>query len=318
MTSELNRRQMMACLTAFLAGCGGTGAVVEPQSGGVTPDPGSTFHRIYDDPALRERFALFLKNVFRLVPDDPFHQLIWDATKQRASDEQIYLAIAEQLPKITPVGSMVRFALPALKKQKQAMAGQMAALLPPTIEGYLEIGTPGRYVNALKKQLTLNGPVFVVDNDAPSKDPADIVERGQLAPVGTYLAMGNYDPIDAAVPDGSLDVVSNLIGFHHSPDDRLEGFVQGIRRVLKPGGRLVVREHDVVDAGDDPIVTLAHDVFNVGTGLTWSENQSELRHFRSVAEWESIMKRAGLARRPGGLLQAGDPTDNTLLCFEKV
>ena len=134
--------------------------------------------------------------------------------------------------------------------------------------------------------------------------------------MGSYVPLNDYAAI--AVPKASVDLVTNFIGFHHAPLEQLEGFIDSIRRALKPTGVMLLREHDVTDAEMNSVATLAHDVFNAGTELTWAENQAEFRAFRSVDEWTRMLESQGFKRLAGALQQPGDPTANTLLAFQRV
>ena len=100
--------------------------------------------------------------------------------------------------------------------------------------------------------------------------------------------------------------------------NRLEGFVTSIRRVLRPGGKLLLREHDVVDPTMNAVVSLAHDVFNAGTGVSWEDNQKEIRKFRSVADWRTYLEQHGFKAASEPEAQAGDPTNNLLVAYAKV
>src|SRR6185436_3685668 len=103
------------------------------------------------------------------------------------------------------------YALPALAKQKKEMARQTLELLGERREfdGYLEIGSTGRYASELRKHLRLRGPLVLVNDVAPTNSPVDIVERGRLAKLGSFVPLNDYAPIDAAaVPDASMDLVS--------------------------------------------------------------------------------------------------------------
>ena len=115
MTSELDRRSLLGALaSAWLVGCGRS---PDPAPAEVPFDAASTFHRVYRDEALRERFFPFLVTVFHLYPEEKLHALVLEATRAHGTDEAVYRAVLAGLPGITPVGSTITHALPALKKQ---------------------------------------------------------------------------------------------------------------------------------------------------------------------------------------------------------
>jgi len=281
----------------------------------------SEFHSVYgSDLRWTDGFYRFLQNVYRLYPEDRFHLLIKEATAAHGDDEAIYRDLQGRLPKIKPFLADLFYALPSLAKQKREMARQTVALLDRdrTYDGYLEIGTTGRYVGALRKRLRLQGPLVLVHDVAPGFSPVDIVERGGLRKVGEFVPMDDYAPIPAdRVRDASIDLVTCYIGLHHCAPEKLDAFVASIARVLRPGGTLVLRDHDVTTPAMDSFVALAHTVFNAGLGVPWEVNRQERRHFAPIATWVGRLQSAGF--RDGGqrLLQAHDPSDNTLMAFVK-
>ena len=117
--------------------------------------------------------------------------------------------------------------------------------------------------------------------------------------------------------DESLDVVTCFIGLHHAPKDRLDGFVRSIVRVLRPGGMFILRDHDVQTPEMDSFVSLVHTVFNCGIKVSWEENDEELRHFSSIGHWCRYLTERGLTDDGHRLLQAKDPSANTLIKFVK-
>ncbi|NCG20875.1 MAG: methyltransferase domain-containing protein [Rhodobacterales bacterium] len=289
--------------------------LVGPQLAWATAP--SNFHAVYDHTSWRDAFFEFLQVVFHLYPQDQFHQIIIDLCALYPDDKTIYNALQVQLAGIKSAASDLTYGLPALSKQKRVMANQANLHLADLdrIDGYLEIGSTGRYVRGLKKR---EGPTWIVNDITPTNSPVDILERGQLSQVGTFVDLNDYAPISADVPDESVDVVANFIGFHHSEVANLGGFIDSIRRVLRPGGRLLVREHDVADPQMDRFVALAHDVFNAGVWLPWTDNRAQLRNFRSKEDWSILIEAAGFKRSDLVLAQQYDPTDNVLLSFERV
>lgn len=291
-----------------------------------TPLPSSEFKAVYGDVAMHDGFYKFLQNIYHLYPDDRFHQLIAETTEAHEDDETIYRQIQEKLPTVMPpvaaVSGPVFYQLPALRVQKDEMTRQTTELVKPlkeSIDGYVEIGTTGRYVAGLRDALDIRGEVTLVNDVEPGAGPVDIIERGQLSMAGDFVPMGNYDPLpEAKIPSASVDLVTCFIGLHHIEPERLEPFVRSIHRVLREGGVFVLRDHDVTDLAMDRFVALAHTVFNCGLAQPWSVNANERRHFVSVATWSERLTTWGFTDTGERLVQANDPTKNMLMAFVKA
>ena len=286
----------------------------------VPETEGSEFHAVYATPAGADRFYRFLQNVFHLYPEDRFQMLIKETLAAYSTDEAIYSCLQRELPNIKPFLADLTYAIPALRKQKREMTKQTLELLGGLrqVEGYVEIGTTGRYLSELGKHIRFYGRNILVNDAAPTNSPADILERGRLAKRGEFLPLDNYGPLDPReIADASIDLVTCYIGLHHAPPDRLDGFVRSIARVLRPGGIFILRDHDVRTPDLDVLVRLAHTVFNAGLGIPWAQNQAELRDFAPMQRWIDALAAAGLTASGKRLLQANDPTDNTLMAFVK-
>ena len=291
---------------------------LEQDDSKVTPD--SEFHAVYSDAVSADGFYRFLQNVYRLYPEDRFHTLIKDACAEHSTDEAIYRHIQERLSGIKPFLAELFYALPALKKQKQEMSRQTLELFgeKKVIEGYVEIGSTGRYISDLRKHIRFQGPIILINDVAPTNSPVDIVERGQLGKLGQFVPLNNYEPISSSdIADNSIDLVTCYIGLHHVPPDLLGGFVRSVWRVLRTGGLFILRDHDVQTPEMDAFVSLAHTVFNAGLRFAWETNQEELRHFASVDTWSRYLEERGFKDTGQRLLQVNDPSDNTLLAFIK-
>jgi SAM-dependent methyltransferase len=291
-----------------------------PQNGDAIGGT-SNFKAVYGDPEQRAAFLLFLVNVYNLYPEDRFHKLIADVSAERPNDRDIYRVVQGRLGEIKPILADVRLALPALARQKAEMARETLELLGAQrkVDGYMEIGTTGRYVSRLQLQIELKGDLVLMHSDAPGFSPTDIVERGQLGRIGRFVLLNDYAVLpSSSVADSSLDLITNFIGFHHSPPERLEPFMKSLHRVLRPGGRMIVRDHQVDSPKMNRIVALAHDVFNLGLGTGWAVNQAEIRRFTSLKQLTGQLEKVGFRRDPRALYQSGDPTRNALMVFTKA
>lgn len=132
MSSSISRRTAFKCGLAALATAAGSPSWTWPPKGssrlaplwrladlaeaGMTPTPSgaaptvpssppaprSNFRAVYGDQRARDRFFLFLQNVYHLYPESRFHQLILDLTNESSSDQLIYVMLQQRLSTIKP------------------------------------------------------------------------------------------------------------------------------------------------------------------------------------------------------------------------
>lgn len=282
---------------------------------------GSEFLQVYGDIQSRDDFYRFLQVIYHLYPEAKFHQLIIDACERHESDQAIYEDIAQRLPAIKTPLSDLTYALPALITQKKEMVRQTKTILPASIEidGYLEIGSTGRYVKGLHKAMQMSGPVYLTNDIKPDNSPPEIMERGGFREVGIFFDLNDYDPIpEHKIAHASLDLVTCYIGLHHCPREKLAGYIQSIHRVLRPGGFFVLRDHDAGTDASRTFCSLVHTVFNAGLGVPWDTDREELRLFEGVDFWADNVVKGGFEDTNKRLLQDHDPSLNTLMCFAKT
>lgn len=278
----------------------------------------SLFHRVHRDIKYADGFYRFLQNIFNVVPHDRLHALIQAGIASHQVDEAIYRFIQSELPRITPMLAPLTHALPSLREQKLEIARETKMLLgiKSPLDGYVEIGSTGRYVKALRDASLISGKVTLVNDRAPTFSPADLFERGQIKRIGDWIPLNDYAPIN--IPRSSVSLVSAYIGLHHMEPEKLNAFLASIFDSLRPGGYFVVRDHDVCDEQMHDFVALAHTIFGAVLGEPWGINSKELRHFAPVTEWIKRIESAGFSLIGEPVFQKGDPTDNALLLFQKV
>jgi SAM-dependent methyltransferase len=318
MSMNTTRRDVLRTAALALAYAPLRGLHAQVRGNGTT---GGNFSYIYRDHTSRHEFKNFLVNVFHLYPQDDLDRLIEAAVAAGASDEEVYRVVQEQLDDIKPFLADLTYSLPTLSKQKDVLAEQTVQLIGTErrIEGYLEVGSNGRFLDSLEERLDIVGDSFTVSDRPPTYSIVDVLDRGQIFKTGSFVALADYRPqLAAVIPRASIDLATVFIGFHHCPIELREEFIGGIRDVLRPGGTLVVRDHHAHDERMWRMVALAHDVFNMGTHETWEYNERERRNFYPLETLHELLTRAGFRSDGRQLLQDGDPTLNTLLLYTKA
>ena len=281
----------------------------------------SEFKAVFTDKKWSDDFYRFLQVIFHLYPEEKFHHLLAMTAKEKNTDEEIYKAVQSNLSKIKPFLSELTLALPALKKQKKEMSGQVLKLLGnrTKINGYLEIGSTGRYISELRKHISLSGNIYLTNDIAPNNSPGDIFERGQLGKIGRFIPLNDYQPIGSdVIPDESIDLVTCHIGLHHCPHEKLAAYIQSIRRVLRKDGLFIMRDHDVKTPEMSTFVSVVHTVFNLGLNITWDIDQRDFKSFKPIDEWSKIISGHGFKDSGARILQDKDPSDNTLISLTKL
>ena len=142
--------------------------------------------------------------------------------------------------------------------------------------------------------------------------------------VGTKKAHAEYRIGDGSlltmlekIGDAQMDVVTVYGGLHHLPKQERGHAHEAIRRILKPGGIFIIREHDVKDSSMFDFVSLIHSVFNAVTNETWEAEKHEIREFEPIEQIVRDIESKGFEDMGYRLRQQGDPSENILLGFVK-
>lgn len=282
--------------------------------------PQTSFYRtVFSDPYRREKFKEFLENVYQQVDIEPFFTLMDDILAHASTDEEIYTELSRRLHEAE--GSSVKTALRtigALRNQVRALGEQFDQIVPEgkSFHGYVELETPGRYTREIQKKRKITGEITVINH---ARSPKDYIEAGFPLPFHTYVPLENYRPLDPnKLENSSVELVSCFKGLHHVKPEELEDFVKSIHRVLKPGGTFILRDHNAADENVTALAHVVHSLVNAANKDSWKIENSEVRNFHDLPYWQSLLERNGFRLVSDGMVRPGDPTQNTLLRFEKV
>lgn len=268
-----------------------------------------SFKRVLGSPSLRHKLMGYLQHVFHIEAPASLYATIaaavWDRSNK--NDMDVYRAIQYRLAHRPLRGFFAaRGALrqvSQLWQQKRDLTEQTVGLLHQagvpmqTLRAYVTIGDPGRMVRPLQQQAGALRRVWVMhDSDEWSLNAA--MERGALGAVGTHVPVDYNNWVastGASVPSDSVDLVQCNMGLHHIRPEQLPTLLAFVKRVLRPGGLFIVREHDAKPALV-PILDLAHAIFNAVLGVSPEAESRELRGFRPLKQWRKVLHGAQVSR----------------------
>ncbi len=163
----------------------------------------------------------------------------------------------------------------------------------PTPTASLDVGcAEGSLTAAIGRALGLPAQAAVGCDVAPAPAPP---------PVGFTYWRGRAEALP--FEDGQFQVVSCIMSLHHFAD--LDQALSEIRRVLAPGGLVLVREHDCPDAHFAVFLDFVHCFYAAVEGeVTLRGEQADADfdaargqvvsgRYRSLAEWDAVLRRAG-------------------------
>ena len=96
--------------------------------------------------------------------------------------------------------------------------------------------------------------------------------------------------------DGQFDTVLSLMVLHHI--DKVEITCQELRRIIKPGGLLFLREHDCENEEESRLIDLEHSVYELVLSTKSKQNILEYLanyegYYRPMNEWKKMLSQAG-------------------------
>lgn len=317
----------------------------------ITSDPQATsdFRRVFQtSDEIKNAFVKFLKTIFYQLDDKKvlalMEQLLANPHK---SDEEIYKELVVNIQSTKKKFPFI-FRLWSLFVLKHGMGRQTAQLMKGfqsnMFHNYMEI-YDRRYVKTIRKmaKLPLDGNIVAVCNN-PKVGISDKIQASALIssyPYKQHVALNDSDckdpflqpekthkPIGDEVVDNTIDLIACLGGLHHIPSNRVEAFTQSLHRKLKPGGVILMRDHNVQEqegstklSKDDirAIAAVVHTFVNAADGVSWEVENKEVREFKSADEWKAFMQAHGFTPISNQtLVLKDDPTENAMMAFIKT
>jgi len=129
-------------------------------------------------------------------------------------------------------------------------------------------------------------------------------------------------PLD--VQDNMFDLITVFMVMHHIKDNQQEKTIRDLYRMLKPGGRLLLREHDAPVGNSrvtfeefSKVIDILHDVYDyvLESEMTWDEDKY-FSKYRTLKEWDRMFQINGFTL--GKLSYNTNPNFNPQSKYERV
>ena len=301
----------------------------------------SAFRAVFRSEGLRGEFVKFLQTIFYQLDSgkvlEQMQKILADPAK---SDESIYEELVSRIDQMRHQFPSVFYQLKSLFVLQKGMGQQAQTLLGDfrgqAFHDYLEVYFR-RYHQTLQKtaDLALDGQVFSMTDQPHQGSFKERLEAGVFLgsyPYQQYIALNDIDcarpemepekthrPIpDDALADNKIDLIGCLGGLHHIPEARVGPFVDAMHKKLKPGGVILLRDHDASSEELKALVSVVHSFVNAASGVPWNVENREIRCFKSGDDWKELMKKHDFIHVPKELLVLqDDPTNNGMMAFVK-
>ncbi|KYQ88882.1 hypothetical protein DLAC_10691 [Tieghemostelium lacteum] len=299
----------------------------------------NSFRALMKDPQMRQTFIeTFLTEFLSLTNNNALMRIIntaiWD--QRLADDNAIYMKLIEQLALnqgplsgVMSVWNLVK----QLAEQKRELVRETVSVLSHIgmvgkVHDLVSIGDHGKLITPLRIALQMRGKTWIVHDDieADETNIGATLERGTVdkTKLGECIKI-DYNHIKkggrefSEIPDQSVDLVTVNQGLHHLPPKQIIQFLQGVHRILRPGGCFITREHNLDENRHlMPMLDCAHMVFNALTGVQAPSERDEIRGFRSLLDWRKIIESVGFQDSMVYEMQPNDPTVDFMMCFRKL
>jgi SAM-dependent methyltransferase len=192
-----------------------------------------------------------------------------------------------------------------LRQTRGQIGGEMKELLDllpdkgRSIRRIACIGDHGRYINVLASALPEVRELHNI-HDA-SNHWLTRIEAGVFLLPNLSRHLIDYNAVSSSLAKSTIsstqqfDLITMAQGLHHLSVSNLDAFLRFVSDRLAPGGYFIIREHDAQPGSQvGRMADFAHILFNASTGVSWSEEQLEVRNFQSVDTWKSVVEGYGL------------------------
>lgn len=283
----------------------------------INYDNNYNINEVMSNPYYRRQLYLFLKHVFNVTDHMDLFSEIKRNYKKNYDDIKIFKNLQKWMNNKSTINTLINKYY-NLRKQKDEIVEKTYRILKKvdhktTINGYVSIGDVGRYAKKLKTKLNFTGKSYFINNNSDNI----VIEQGSLLSEGNVIItkFGKINDID--IKHNSIDLITCYIGLHHFTEYEIDKILQFSYKVLRNDGVLIIRDHN----GHKDIIYLLRSIrtiYNALTNVDLKKELYELRNFRTIRSLSQLLKKYGFYNKQIYETQENDPSENMLICFEKI
>ncbi|HZH08253.1 MAG TPA: hypothetical protein VEY69_16415, partial [Lautropia sp.] len=186
------------------------------------------------------------------------------------------------------------------------------------LDGMLEVGSGGRQAKALRRHIRIGGFVRQIDDFGYRPVSARPPWLEVRVPARSSMAdAAQWDEAVTGIGDQGVGLVTLYGGLSGLPASQLPDCLGSLFKVLRPGGIVLLLEHDAESAHAGLDASLAVTLAYLCAGETWEASQAHPRAFRAADEWSALMRQQGLIETGERERIERTPFGDRLLAFRK-
>lgn len=268
--------------------------------------PGKQFSQLLKNSESKKKLFSVIKKKFNDVDEDTLHEIV----ESGKSDQEIYEMLKTHTSnEALGTGAWSQYDKKAAVGRAMSRVNDLKRWITESPKTYLDFGAGDcEITSAMKKSFKIPKVVAIDTRVNCSQEILKNIEHIVVSSDEKKIPVGT----------GEFDLVSCFQTLHHV--ENIESKLKEFSRIVKKGGLLVIREHNVNDPSVNMLVDIEHMIYDVTKkGVSFDEAKKEYPLFaHSASEWDVLFGAHGF--KPVGKFEPrmrSNPTNHYYAAYKK-